>query len=46
MFEQMDKVVKEFFQHLDTMLENDNDINVNSVDELINKANEYLKNEL
>lgn len=42
----MDKVVKEFFQHLDTMLENDNDINVNSVDELINKANEYLKNEL
>ena len=46
MFEQMDKVVKEFLQHLDTMLENDNDINVNSVDDLINKANEHLKNEL
>lgn len=42
----MDKVVKEFFQHLDTMLENDKDINVNSVNELINKANEHLKNEL
>lgn len=46
MFEQMDKVVKEFLQHLDTMLENDKDINVNSVDDLINKANEHLKNEL
>lgn len=42
----MDKVVKEFLQHLDTMLENDNDINVNSVDDLINKVNEHLKNEL
>lgn len=42
----MDKVVKEFFQHLDTMLENDKDINVHSVDELINKANEHLKNKL
>ena len=46
MFEQMDKVVKEFLQHLDTMLKNDKDINVNSVDDLINKANEHLKNEL
>ena len=46
MFEQMDKVVKEFLQHLDTMLENDKDINVKSVDDLINKANEHLKNEL
>lgn len=42
----MDKVVKEFLQHLDTMLENDKDINVKSVDDLINKANEHLKNEL
>ena len=42
----MDKVVKEFLEHLDTMLENDKDINVNSVDDLINKANEHLKNEL
>ena len=42
-FKEMNKVVKEFFDHLDTMLENDKDIDVNSVDELVDKANKYLK---
>ena len=42
-FKEMDKVVKEFFDHLDTMLENDKDIEVNSVDELVDKANKYIE---
>lgn len=42
-FNEMNKVIKEFFEHLDSMLENDNDIEVNSVDELIDKANKYME---
>ena len=42
-FKEMNKVVKEFFDHFDTMLKNDKDIEVNSVDELVDKANKYLE---
>lgn len=42
-FEEMNKAVKAFFDTLDNMLENDKDINVNSVDELVNKATEYME---
>ena len=39
----MDKVVKEFFGRLNTMLEYDEDIEVNSVDELVDMANKYME---
>lgn len=44
MFEEMNKTVKKFFEHLDTMLENDKDISVNSTDELIKKVQELESN--
>ena len=37
--DEMDKTVREFFNKLDNMLENDEDIEVNSIQELI----EYYK---
>lgn len=42
-FKEINKIIKEFFDHLDTMLENDKDIAVNSVDELVKKTNKYLE---
>ena len=42
-FEEMNKAVKAFFDTLDNILENDKDINVNSVNELVSKANRYME---
>ena len=42
----MKETIKMFFDKLDNMLEHDDDINVNSVDELVKKANETIKKEL
>lgn len=39
----MNKAVKEFLDRLNTTLEYDEDIEVNSVDELVDKANKYLE---
>lgn len=39
----MKKIAKEFLDRLDTMLENDKDIDVNSVNELIKKVDNYKK---
>lgn len=39
----MNKIAKEFLDRLDTMLESDKDINVNSVNELIKKVDKYRK---
>ena len=39
----MNKVVKEFLDRLNTKLEYDEGIEVNSVDELVDKANKYLE---
>ena len=39
----MNKIAKEFLDRLDTMLENDKDIDVNSVNELIKKVDNYRK---
>ena len=39
----MKKIAKEFLDRLDTMLENDKDIDVNSVNELIKKVDNYRK---
>ena len=39
----MNKIAKEFLDRLDTMLENDKDIDVNSVNELIKKVDKYRK---
>ena len=39
----MNKVVKEFLDCLNTKLEYDEGIEVNSVDELVDKANKYLE---
>ena len=41
--ENMNKIAKEFLDRLDTMLENDKDIDVNSVNELIKKVDKYRK---
>ena len=38
----MNKTVKEFLKCLNTKLEYDDDIEVNSVDELVDKANKYI----
>lgn len=35
--------IKEYLNHLDTMLEYDEDIEVNSVDELVDRANKYME---
>lgn len=37
------KVVKEFLDRLNTKLEYDEGIEVNSVDELVDKANKYME---
>lgn len=39
----INKVVEEFINHLNTKLEYDEDIEVNSVDELVDKTNKYLE---
>ena len=39
----MNKVVKEFLDRLNTKLEYDEDIEVNSVDELVDMANKYME---
>ena len=39
----MNKVVKEFLDRLNTKLEYDEGIEVNSVDELVDKANKYFE---
>lgn len=36
-FKEMDNVVREFLNYLDIILENDDEINVNSVQELIDE---------
>lgn len=41
----INKVVKEFLDRLNTILEYDESIKVNSVDKLVDKANKYLKEE-
>jgi hypothetical protein len=41
----MNKVVKEFFDSLNTKLEYDEDIEVNSIDELVDKVNKYIEEE-
>lgn len=38
---EMDNLVKDFFNCIDRMLENDTDIEVNSVDDIVKMANEY-----
>ncbi len=45
-FNEMDKVIKEFFDHLNTMLEYDEGIEVNSVDELVDMANKCMDEQL
>lgn len=42
-FHEMNKAVKEFFDHLDTMLENDEDIKVNSTEELVKEVNKIME---
>ena len=39
--DEMNKTVRKFFNQIDEMLENDPDIDVNSVDELRQKAENY-----
>lgn len=39
----INKAVKEFLDRLNTKLEHDEGIEVNSVDELVDKANKYLE---
>lgn len=41
--EEIQNKIKEYLNHLDTMLEYDEDIEVNSVDELVNAANKYME---
>ena len=41
----MNKVVKDFFDRLNTKLEYDEDIEVNSIDELVDKVNKYIEKE-
>ena len=41
----MNKVVKEFLDRLNSKLENDKDIEVNSVDELVDMANKCMEEE-
>jgi hypothetical protein len=40
-FDEMNKTVKKFFEHLDTMLENDKDISINSTDELLREYDKH-----
>ena len=42
-FHEMNKAVKEFFDHLDIMLENDKDIKVNSTEELVKEVNKIIE---
>ncbi|MBO7732827.1 MAG: hypothetical protein J6S67_09750 [Methanobrevibacter sp.] len=42
-FDKMDKDVKEFLDMLNVLLENDEGIEVNSVDDLVKKANKIMK---
>lgn len=39
----MNKAIKEFLDRLNTKLEYDESIEVNSVDELVDKANKYFE---
>ena len=41
----MNKVVKEFLDRLNSKLEHDKDIEVNSVDELVDMANKCMEEE-
>lgn len=38
---EMDKLVKDFLNCIDSMLENDPDIEVNTVDDIVKMTNEY-----
>lgn len=38
---EMDNLVKDFLNCIDRMLENDTDIEVNSVDDIVKMVNEY-----
>lgn len=40
-FEQTKEIAEGFTKKLNSLLENDTDININSVDELLKKYNEY-----
>ena len=42
-FNEMNKAVKEFFDHLDTMLENDTDIKVTSTEELVKEVDRLME---
>lgn len=41
--ENLQNKIKEYLNHLDTMLEYDEGIEVNSVDEFVQRANKYME---